>query len=181
MWQEWHKKIQWEEDSSGLVYTVGYLSELPVVIELFWVTLNGHRVCFYNSTSRVVDWTMIKGWLSKVCYPLWDGNSRHADTDAMNFHHCIQHVTSHLKVIYKRFYDGKGQGYCGEGFPNKILGTFEVKQQLVDEWLEAFVGKRQEDGKLYLVKGEEISGRSGSGLGGIAYSITELTGVAETV
>jgi len=96
LWREWHDKVIWEQDSSGLLYSVGELGGYPVTVSINWAKLNGHRVCFYSDSSRVVDWTMIEEWLNKVCYPRWGNNSRHARTNATNFHHCIHHVANKI-------------------------------------------------------------------------------------
>lgn len=101
LWREWHGRVKWEEESAGLAYTVGEIGGSPVVVSCFWAKLNGHRVCFYNATSRVIDWEMIETWLKRACYPLWDSKTRHAQTNAMNFHHCIDHVLNYEQVALK--------------------------------------------------------------------------------
>ena len=55
---------------------------------------------------------------------------------------------------------------------NRYLGTFEVVQVISDDmYSEEFIGIRQEDLKLYLVKGKEVCGMGG----GTRYSIVELS------
>ncbi len=92
LWEKCHTLVKWEEDSRGIFFTIGNLAGHPIAVNLSWAKLNGHRICFYSADSRVVDWQMIREWLDKICYPLWDNGTRHARTNAMNFHHCFQHV-----------------------------------------------------------------------------------------
>lgn len=92
LWKEWHKRVKWEEQSSGCFGQVGKLSGRPVVISVFWAKIDGRLIGFWESTSQVVDYKMIEKWFSKNCVPpKWDG-TRHARCDAMNFHLCIQAI-----------------------------------------------------------------------------------------
>lgn len=79
-----------------------------------------------------------------------------------------------MKTIYKRQYDNplKEDGTEKE---NELLGTFEVTKQIFeDSYSEEFIGIRQEDGKKYLVRGDEVSGYYYPTMGGIRYTITEI-------
>lgn len=100
LWKEHHGDIEWVCDNEGVAFVVGFLTSfnrkdpskeetLPVYTTFNWAKLNGHRVCFYYSYSRVTDWLMVERWVESICYPLYD-DTRHAHCDAMNFHHCLQ-------------------------------------------------------------------------------------------
>jgi len=80
-----------------------------------------------------------------------------------------------IRKIYQRAYDGKPEGFSSVELPNAFLGTFKVLQQLEeDAWTEQFIGVREEDNKLYMVSGDEVTGRCSPEQGGIRYSIVEL-------
>jgi hypothetical protein len=93
LWREHHKEYGWEEDNSGIGKTIGFINDdpnKPVVLNFFFAKIFGKRICFYEATSRFVDHTMIEEWIEKN-YPItWRGTSR-AMTDAMNFHHAVDH------------------------------------------------------------------------------------------
>lgn len=57
--------FDWFESGHGLGVTVGHIARLPVFINLHVDTIEGHKVLFYEATSRAVDWTMIEEWLEK--------------------------------------------------------------------------------------------------------------------
>ena len=79
------------------------------------------------------------------------------------------------KRIYEMHYD---RDYNDDGSmrKNKYLGTFIVDKQVFDDcYSEEFVGKREEDGKTYCVKGREVSGIGG----GTRYNISEIENVEE--
>lgn len=72
---------------------VGKLGEnMPVYVELTWWLINNVRVLFYAPCGRYSDHQMIENWMMLRCRPKWDGNTRLAYTDAMNFYHVIQAV-----------------------------------------------------------------------------------------
>lgn len=109
LWREWHRlspgelqsdrypssqsnRLDWQEESSGIIYQAGELDGRPVMVELFWAIINGHRIGFYHATSQVVDWKMVEEFINKLKYPLWDNGTRHAHTNATNFHHVAHFV-----------------------------------------------------------------------------------------
>lgn len=105
LWQEWHGKVLWEQDS-GVIYTIGEFGGEPVCVEFSWNFINGHRVCFYHPTSQVVNWIMVREWVEKICYPLWCNGTRFAHTNAMNFVHCMQYVGWEPNVWHLRCKEG---------------------------------------------------------------------------
>jgi len=86
-----YKRYKWEQDNHGIWYQIGELAGLPICVSFFWNKIDGHRVLFYECTSRVYDLQVIDGWLKAHCNPTWDGNRR-AHCDAMNFHHCLDAI-----------------------------------------------------------------------------------------
>ncbi len=86
-------------------------------------------------------------------------------TDSMN----------NKRLIYKRRYDGKPEGYSDENLKNECLGEFKVEQIILEDfYAEEFIGMKKDDGKRYLVKGKEVSGMHNPSNGGISYSIIEI-------
>lgn len=59
------RTVEWVQTNPGYWTEVGKLAGHPVVVNLHWAHLNGALVCFWESTSRVVDYDMIEKWLDK--------------------------------------------------------------------------------------------------------------------
>jgi hypothetical protein len=101
----WDNQIEWEQDLAGFGTTIGYINEnkdLPVVVQFFFAKLNGHRVCFYEATSRYVDHTLVEQYIDKNFPVKWDNGTRRALTDANNFHHaidCCRNYVEQPKVV----------------------------------------------------------------------------------
>lgn len=87
------RKVQkWEQVMTSWLGTIGELDNRPVVVQCSWAILEGYRVLFYETTSQVVDYTMVDKWIRHFSESiLWDG-SRRAHTNASNFHHCLQAI-----------------------------------------------------------------------------------------
>jgi hypothetical protein len=86
-------RVIWSQDSMGLHETIGYIDEnedRPVCISICWNFLNGHRVLFWEATSRFVDHEMIEMWFRKYCNPQQDGRPAHCNSS--NFHHALHYV-----------------------------------------------------------------------------------------
>ena len=93
LWEKWHDRVKWEEDSCGYCHEIGSVNDLPVVLHISFAHLDDRLVAFYESTSQVVDWKMIEGWLQEHCHPpKWDNGARPAKCDATNFGHCIDAI-----------------------------------------------------------------------------------------
>ena len=86
LWQEWHvaDKRPWIQGRSGLSEQIGTVAGLPVCLSLLVDTVNGHRILFWEATSRVVDYEMARRWLDHVLPPTAKNR-----TDAMNFHNAF--------------------------------------------------------------------------------------------
>jgi len=97
LWKECGEeyKIDIKQDNYGFSQIIGHINddkEMPVCLCFSFNIIEGCRVCFYESTSRFSDRTMIEEWL-KENYPVkWDRGTRTAMTNAMNFHHAIDHI-----------------------------------------------------------------------------------------
>ena len=78
------------------------------------------------------------------------------------------------KEIYERIYDNP-KNKDGSMKSNRLLGIFRIEKQIMEDfYAEEFIGKRQEDGKQYLVKGIEVSGLYYPNQGGVKYQITNI-------
>ena len=86
-----YKRYEWEQDYYDIWYQIGELAGLPICCSFVWNKIDGHRVLFYECTSRIMDLTMIENWLKAHCNPTWDGNRR-AYCNALNFHHCLDAI-----------------------------------------------------------------------------------------
>jgi hypothetical protein len=80
------KRYKWDSNHAGLYEIVGYLGDRPVCMSLWVNTLDGHKILFYEPTSRVVDYIMIEEWLEAYL----PATARRKDgfinrSDAMNF------------------------------------------------------------------------------------------------
>lgn len=83
---------RWEQVSPGWLVTVGELDYRPVCISMSWARIDGRLVMFWYPTSQVVDTVQIEKWLEKHFTGKWDGGTRNAQTNAMNFHHCLDAI-----------------------------------------------------------------------------------------
>lgn len=83
--------VEWKQENPGHIIEIGQLDKRPVVVSMFWINIEGRRVCFYESTSQVVDWVRIDEFI-KACIKR-TGQHKKQDRwphcDAMNFGHCI--------------------------------------------------------------------------------------------
>lgn len=92
------KKRTWESNLAGLGACVGTLAGYPVYISMRKATVDGHLFLFVEATSRVVDHTMVRDWLTAAMNK-WSGKTK-ADnssgqgdewrwTNATNFHNAF--------------------------------------------------------------------------------------------
>lgn len=72
------KYVKWEEESSGVLITLGELAEMPVCLSLRWAIIENKRVMFVYQTSMVTDWRMVKEYLKENCPNI-------EQSDAINF------------------------------------------------------------------------------------------------
>lgn len=84
-------KVPWDGDSTSWFGTIGHLNKRPITVTISGVTINGHRVAFYEANSELVDWKMIEEWAKKTFPQLFMSDKR-LTCDAANFHHCLHFV-----------------------------------------------------------------------------------------
>lgn len=76
---------KWEQ-LGGWLITVGKINERPIAVSLDFNRLDGFLICVWEGTSELVDYKMIKDWLSQHFHAkTTDG--RRAWCNASNFHH----------------------------------------------------------------------------------------------
>lgn len=82
----------WEDEMMGHCLILGTIDNRPIAVTFYYAKILGKRVMFYEGTSQLVDHEMIKSWLKHFTLDKvrWDGNTRWAHCDAMNFHLCVQ-------------------------------------------------------------------------------------------
>lgn len=84
--------IEWKQDCRGHYSLIGECDGRPVGVSVCWSRLNGVLVAFYEPVSQVVDWELVNDWLNSVFNGRWDGGTRRAHSNAMNFHHCLDFI-----------------------------------------------------------------------------------------
>lgn len=82
----------WVQHGDGRFVQVGSFGGMPVNISVFWSTIDGQLVLFYDMCSMVTHSDMVRRWFEKHCNPKYDGGSREARCNAMNFAHCLQAI-----------------------------------------------------------------------------------------
>lgn len=90
-WCRWSRVTDWVQDGEGRMIEVGKFKGMPVCIMMFWYTINGKYVGFYDATSMVTHHDMIKDWL-KLKFPHLLTRGRWKQCDSMNFGHCMGDV-----------------------------------------------------------------------------------------
>ena len=84
-------RLEWVQDSSGFSRVIGNIGKganRPVNIDCHFYAIGDKYVCFYSSTLRFVDWTMVEEYIDKNFPVKYDSNLRRARVDANNFHNC---------------------------------------------------------------------------------------------
>jgi hypothetical protein len=81
IWEQFNEKCTWVQHTRGAMRQIGELAGRPIWVTLFWNTINGKKVLFYEATSQVVDYEMVENWIRKNAL-----NEHGIRTDAMNFH-----------------------------------------------------------------------------------------------
>lgn len=95
LWQENHKRLNWSSHGSkGMWFQIGQFGGMPVCVSLHIDEIDGHRIVFYDPTSRVVDNEMVREWLNAILpASCRDKSARLNITDAMNFHNVLPRRT----------------------------------------------------------------------------------------
>jgi hypothetical protein len=95
LWKEYHQKeLIWEQDLCGFCQVIGCIDgdkDKPVNVSFMFAIIFGSRICFYDVCSRFSDSEMVEKWIETNYPKRWDNGHRRAMTNAMNFHHAIDH------------------------------------------------------------------------------------------
>ena len=90
LWVENQRREQpktWEEQSLGLLPTIGYLDDRPICLSLFVAKVGGHKLLFMHVTSQVSDYRMVDEWLrAEMPRSAFRESGFVNKVDAMNFH-----------------------------------------------------------------------------------------------
>jgi hypothetical protein len=87
-WSDKHvdvAKFVWQQENPGLWLDIGRVDGRPITLSFFWNTVNGRMVCFWESSSQLVDYKMIDEWFQKNVGDI-------PRTNAMNFHHVFSAI-----------------------------------------------------------------------------------------
>ena len=57
------RRVDWKQVSSGFGLTLGKLDDRPIYVCFSFAYINGHKICFYEATSQVIDHKLIEKWL----------------------------------------------------------------------------------------------------------------------
>jgi hypothetical protein len=76
--------------------------------------------------------------------------------------------------IYERFYDGQPNGFSDETHNNQLLGEFEIIYGDINGYAFSAIGVKKDDGKIYNIVGDEVSGFYHRGQGGTKITIYEI-------
>lgn len=87
-----HRRVSWEQLNPGWFETVGHCGDSPICVNVWWNRINGVLVMFWEATSELVDFKIVRAWIEKQCSPRWAGETRLAHTDANNFHHVLHAI-----------------------------------------------------------------------------------------
>lgn len=68
---------EWEQDTLGQWMQIGELAGYPICVSWSFAVVDGRVVCFYEPTSRVVDYEVVQAWARAICP---------SHTDAINFY-----------------------------------------------------------------------------------------------
>lgn len=88
IWEQYHRKLNWKQDNSGLMYSIGMCDNMSVDLHFRWEILNKKYVLFYETISLVSDDRLIEQFLTRHCKAY--ANRKHCD--AMNFHNCYYFI-----------------------------------------------------------------------------------------
>lgn len=97
LWRDHHQAVSWEGNPAGYGVQLGKVGDMPVMLSTTFQVIDGHVVLFYHPTSQLVDYRMIEAWLKENVPAKWDKGTRIAQTDAMNFPHCL-HALAELNA-----------------------------------------------------------------------------------
>lgn len=86
-----HVKV-WDSESLGRAPTIAVIGGRPLVVSIYYATLDGVRVAFYEATSEYVDHKYVKDWIEGCTRHIKTADGRPAHTDVGNFHDVIHEI-----------------------------------------------------------------------------------------
>ena len=104
IWGDYHEKHNWEEVSSGQLYTILQLKvkanvkgkkvkeTLPISLDCSYAIIDGHKIMFYTSPSRLTHSGYIEAFLTTYFQRTHDNYTRWNHVDAANFHNCAGYL-----------------------------------------------------------------------------------------
>jgi hypothetical protein len=123
LWRDNHDRYKWEDINCGKLYNIVNLEisvqscmgtkkitkttkeVLPVYISFFFAIINGHKIAFYTSNSRLSHYGYIEAFLITYFQRTHDKYTRWNQTDANNFHNCVCYLDTvdieHRNTTYK--------------------------------------------------------------------------------
>lgn len=104
LWSDWHSKISWEQDNEGMMRQIGFIDKKctkGVSVQFSFVMIDGIRLCFYNASSRYVDWNMVEEYIKLI----WKTRNKTEPTmvDASNFHNAVGAIRRINEARAERF------------------------------------------------------------------------------
>lgn len=81
---------KWESSGHGLMCGVGKLADMPITISLITATVDGEKILFFDSPSRVVDHRQVDAWLVANMPESARRDGRINRSDATNFHNVLR-------------------------------------------------------------------------------------------
>lgn len=75
--------VEWVQTNPGTLFTIAKVKGRPICVNLSWDWIAGALVCFWEATSRLVDYDLVEPWLKEKL-----PNVRQ-QSDAMNFHNIV--------------------------------------------------------------------------------------------
>lgn len=102
IWKDYHEKMDWKQEPLGWSYKIlemivkpkgGVKKEtLPVMLEFSFAIVNGHKIAFYTSYSRLVHHGYIEAFLTTYFQRTHHEYTRWNQTDATNAHNCLNYL-----------------------------------------------------------------------------------------
>ncbi len=92
--ENFHPRVEWKEEPCGFNIQIGKVKKMPVCVEFRFANINGKKICFYYCTSQMADYRMVEKFLITRFQLTHDGYTRWNHVDAMNFHNCIQGLST---------------------------------------------------------------------------------------
>lgn len=75
-------KFSWDERSSGMWFNIGSVDNRPICISLRTSTVEGAKILFYEGTSELVDYRMLRDFIEHIVPDTAresDGHLNHSD------------------------------------------------------------------------------------------------------